>query len=738
MVTIKQIAKEAGVAQGTVSNVLNAKGNVSSNKIKLVMQACKKLGYIPNESAKNLRKGNSHHLALILPYTKLKKYMDFQRGFLEYAKSKGFNVLIYNSSSTSQKSEKKLIEESRANFANGIAIISNCLADNCYNDYEDEKFKILYVERKQKLNADFIGFDYTLAGKDLAQHVEAKNYNNIVFISEKLEHSNISELYNAFLKNISKDKSIRPIFSSEQKLVRHIIENDYIQNADCIVCSCLSYANIAQEILESFCSNSKAKLICISPSYILPNKSIDQYELNYRLLGYLAAKKLIYKIENKNYKSIKAPKNYGFKTFVPAKIDVKIKKNQELNILNLNSPNIPVMKNLAKLYKEYSGININIDVLNYSDLYNAYECMDSSSKYDILRLDVNWLPWFSKRLLEPLENLDNNIKHSTDIYLNGLNNKYAYVNNKLFALPFSPSSQILVCRKDLFEAEIYKRLYYEKYNIQLKVPKNFDEYNQIASFFTKSINPESPTEYGTSLTIGSSGIACSEFLARLFCLQENLYDKNYTIDFCSSNFIKALEQLIEAKQYTYPNFLPWWTDTAEFFASGKAAMAILYSNFAFPIVSSSSKVLDNVSYSLPPGSRPILGGGCLGISKYSKNKDIAINFLKWLCSEPISNLNACLGGISPSKKSYEYLENLESYPWMKISQKCFDKSSCLRVPENLSIDFSEREFTNSIALAVNKALYENKNSYEALKFAKEYFENSFSDMLLKLKKLKIH
>ena len=45
MATIKDIAKLAGVSHGTVSNVLNDRGNVSVKKIKLVEQAIQRLGY---------------------------------------------------------------------------------------------------------------------------------------------------------------------------------------------------------------------------------------------------------------------------------------------------------------------------------------------------------------------------------------------------------------------------------------------------------------------------------------------------------------------------------------------------------------------------------------------------------------------------------------------------------------------------------------------------------------------
>ena len=48
MATILDVARLAGVSQGTVSNVLNGKGNVSSEKIRVVEEAAQQLGYTIN------------------------------------------------------------------------------------------------------------------------------------------------------------------------------------------------------------------------------------------------------------------------------------------------------------------------------------------------------------------------------------------------------------------------------------------------------------------------------------------------------------------------------------------------------------------------------------------------------------------------------------------------------------------------------------------------------------------
>ncbi|WP_242446374.1 LacI family DNA-binding transcriptional regulator [Klebsiella michiganensis] len=67
MPTIKDIAKLAGVSHGTVSNVLNGRGNVSVEKIEAVQRAAKEVGYQLNAQAQSLRASKSQGVALLLP-----------------------------------------------------------------------------------------------------------------------------------------------------------------------------------------------------------------------------------------------------------------------------------------------------------------------------------------------------------------------------------------------------------------------------------------------------------------------------------------------------------------------------------------------------------------------------------------------------------------------------------------------------------------------------------------------
>lgn len=66
MYTIKEIAELAGVAQSTVSRVLNNRPDVSEKTKKRVLEIIDKYNYVPNANAKNLKQINSNIICIIV------------------------------------------------------------------------------------------------------------------------------------------------------------------------------------------------------------------------------------------------------------------------------------------------------------------------------------------------------------------------------------------------------------------------------------------------------------------------------------------------------------------------------------------------------------------------------------------------------------------------------------------------------------------------------------------------
>ena len=93
-VTIGDVAREAGVALGTVSNVLNHPEKVRPETIQQVTEAIDKLGYAPNQSARVLAGGSSRTFGLILPQLNHGLYLQIATGATAQATKEGYNLLI--------------------------------------------------------------------------------------------------------------------------------------------------------------------------------------------------------------------------------------------------------------------------------------------------------------------------------------------------------------------------------------------------------------------------------------------------------------------------------------------------------------------------------------------------------------------------------------------------------------------------------------------------------------------
>lgn len=104
MVTIKDVAREAGVSLGTVSNVLNGLPSVSLQNREKVMNAVDKLHYQPLTHAPKALSTNS--VGLIIPDINNPYYPELARGAEDAAMKNGCTVLLCNNDRNTDKERK--------------------------------------------------------------------------------------------------------------------------------------------------------------------------------------------------------------------------------------------------------------------------------------------------------------------------------------------------------------------------------------------------------------------------------------------------------------------------------------------------------------------------------------------------------------------------------------------------------------------------------------------------------
>jgi len=112
---MKDVASLAGVAVGTVSNVLNHPDLVRPLTRARVEAAMEELGFIPNGSARQLRAGRSRCLGLVVLDVTNPFFTEVARGVEDYAQAAGYAVILCNSDEADDKERRylRVLEEQR-------------------------------------------------------------------------------------------------------------------------------------------------------------------------------------------------------------------------------------------------------------------------------------------------------------------------------------------------------------------------------------------------------------------------------------------------------------------------------------------------------------------------------------------------------------------------------------------------------------------------------------------------
>jgi DNA-binding LacI/PurR family transcriptional regulator len=120
-VGIKQVAAHAGVAVGTVSNVLNRPEVVAPATRKRVLDAIDELGFVRNESARTLRSGKSRTIALVVLDAGNPFFADIASGVEPVADELG-SILVICDTAGDLRRERRYLAQLEEQQVQGILI----------------------------------------------------------------------------------------------------------------------------------------------------------------------------------------------------------------------------------------------------------------------------------------------------------------------------------------------------------------------------------------------------------------------------------------------------------------------------------------------------------------------------------------------------------------------------------------------------------------------------------------
>lgn len=106
--TIKDIAKEAGVSTATISRVLNNSGYVSQDIKQQVMEVIEKLNYQPNAIARSLKQEKSRSVGIVLPDMTNPYFMQIARTIQHRCFQEGYHLLFVDTEENPDKEKEAL------------------------------------------------------------------------------------------------------------------------------------------------------------------------------------------------------------------------------------------------------------------------------------------------------------------------------------------------------------------------------------------------------------------------------------------------------------------------------------------------------------------------------------------------------------------------------------------------------------------------------------------------------
>jgi LacI family transcriptional regulator len=183
MVKIARISRELGISISTVSKALNGYDDVSEQTKQIVLEKARELGYQPSAAARNLRRGRTDKLGLLINHSLsyISEYLaEILEGVALRAEHNGKNIILYTE--TVQQPDG-LVKICRSGEIDGALLVwANPTTETLRLLYEEGMPYVVIGRRVEYEQASFIAPDNLAGAYKLTQHLIARGHRRIGFM----------------------------------------------------------------------------------------------------------------------------------------------------------------------------------------------------------------------------------------------------------------------------------------------------------------------------------------------------------------------------------------------------------------------------------------------------------------------------------------------------------------------------------------------------------------------------
>jgi len=148
-VSMKDVAKKAGVSTATVSHVINKTRFVRAETRKKALKAMKELNYYPNFAARSLRIRKSNTIGLLVPDISNLFFTSIAEGIESTLKRHGYHLILSNSNENLEN-EIEQIKIYNTQLIDGL-IMAPVSGDHAFlNELFNGHYPVVFIDRKPK------------------------------------------------------------------------------------------------------------------------------------------------------------------------------------------------------------------------------------------------------------------------------------------------------------------------------------------------------------------------------------------------------------------------------------------------------------------------------------------------------------------------------------------------------------------------------------------------------------